>query len=40
MRGDRRHPVLAHLPCFHVRGPGERLFEEAHDWARDLTDAE
>ncbi|WP_215453312.1 helix-turn-helix transcriptional regulator [Streptomyces sp. ATCC 21386] len=34
------HPVLAHLPRFHVRGPGERLFEEAYDWARDLTDAE
>ncbi|MFE2463693.1 telomere-associated protein Tap [Streptomyces sp. NPDC059402] len=34
------HPVLAHLPRFHVRGAGERLFEEAYDWARDLTDAE
>ncbi|SDP61907.1 telomere-binding protein Tap [Streptomyces sp. cf386] len=34
------HPVLAHLPRFHVRGPGERLFEEAYDWARDMTDAE
>ncbi|GCB53519.1 helix-turn-helix transcriptional regulator [Streptomyces sp. NL15-2K] len=34
------HPVLAHLPRFHVRGPGERLFEEAYDWARDLTDDE
>ncbi|MEV6940017.1 helix-turn-helix domain-containing protein, partial [Streptomyces sp. NPDC051132] len=34
------HPVLAHLPRFHVRGPGEKLFEEAYDWARDLTDAE
>ncbi|MGW4903846.1 telomere-associated protein Tap [Streptomyces albidoflavus] len=34
------HPVLAHLPRFHVRGPEERLFEEAYDWARDLTDAE
>ncbi|MFK4119952.1 telomere-associated protein Tap [Streptomyces longwoodensis] len=34
------HPVLAHLPRFHERGPGERLFEEAYDWARDLTDAE
>ncbi|MFF9378164.1 telomere-associated protein Tap [Streptomyces griseoluteus] len=34
------HPVLAGLPRFHVRGPGERLFEEAYDWARDLTDAE
>ncbi len=34
------HPVLAHLPRFHVRGTGERLLEEAYDWARDLTDAE
>ncbi|MGW2641927.1 telomere-associated protein Tap [Streptomyces sp. NPDC001348] len=34
------HPVLAHLPRFHLRGPDERLFEEAYDWARDLTDAE
>uniref|UniRef100_UPI000765EE1D telomere-associated protein Tap n=1 Tax=Streptomyces europaeiscabiei TaxID=146819 RepID=UPI000765EE1D len=34
------HPVLAHLPRFHVRGPGERLFEEAYDWARDLSDDE
>ncbi|WP_282698266.1 helix-turn-helix transcriptional regulator [Streptomyces sp. CC208A] len=34
------HPVLADLPRFHVRGPGEKLFEEAYDWARDLTDAE
>lgn len=34
------HPVLAHLPRFHVRGPDERLFEEAYDWARDLTDEE
>ncbi|MEU3160803.1 helix-turn-helix transcriptional regulator [Streptomyces griseoincarnatus] len=34
------HPVLAQLPRFHVRGPGERLFEEAYDWARDMTDAE
>ncbi|MFF5029756.1 telomere-associated protein Tap [Streptomyces collinus] len=34
------HPVLAHLPRFHVRGPGEKLFEEAYDWARDLTDEE
>ncbi|WP_086691236.1 telomere-associated protein Tap [Streptomyces recifensis] len=34
------HPVLAGLPRFHVRGPGERLFEEAYDWARDLTDTE
>ncbi|MFE8950406.1 telomere-associated protein Tap [Streptomyces sp. NPDC007856] len=34
------HPVLADLPRFHVRGPDEKLFEEAYDWARDLTDAE
>ncbi|MEU6097699.1 helix-turn-helix transcriptional regulator [Streptomyces sp. NPDC047079] len=34
------HPVLAHLPRFHVRGPDEKLLEEAYDWARDLSDAE
>ncbi|MEU9776015.1 helix-turn-helix transcriptional regulator [Streptomyces sp. NPDC047968] len=34
------HPVLTGLPRFHVRGPGEKLFEEAYDWARPLTDAE
>ncbi|MEU9101679.1 helix-turn-helix transcriptional regulator [Streptomyces sp. NPDC048361] len=34
------HPLLADLPRFHVRGPGEKLFEEAYDWARSLTDAE
>ncbi|MFF9410796.1 telomere-associated protein Tap [Streptomyces anandii] len=34
------HPVLADLPRFHVRGPDEKLFEEAYDWARDLTDEE
>ncbi|MFE6225311.1 telomere-associated protein Tap [Streptomyces sp. NPDC057854] len=34
------HPVLANLPRFHVRGPDERLFEEAYDWARELTDEE
>jgi DNA-binding transcriptional regulator YiaG len=34
------HPVLADLPRFRVRGPEEKLFEEAYDWARDLTDAE
>ncbi|MFI8520038.1 telomere-associated protein Tap [Streptomyces sp. NPDC085481] len=34
------HPVLACLPRFHVRGPQERIFEEAYDWARELTDAE
>ncbi|WFB88380.1 MULTISPECIES: helix-turn-helix transcriptional regulator [Streptomyces] len=34
------HPVLKDLPRFHVRGPGEKLFEEAYDWARPMTDAE
>ncbi|MFE6946527.1 telomere-associated protein Tap [Streptomyces chartreusis] len=34
------HPVLKDLPRFHVRGPGERLLEEAYDWARPMTDAE
>ncbi|MFI8944304.1 telomere-associated protein Tap [Streptomyces syringium] len=34
------HPILADLPRFHVRGPAEKLFEEAYDWARPLTDAE
>ncbi|MFJ1862912.1 hypothetical protein ACIOHA_37080 [Streptomyces anulatus] len=34
------HPVLAHLPRFHIRGPEERPLDEAYDWARDLTDAE
>ncbi|MFD3997166.1 telomere-associated protein Tap [Streptomyces sp. NPDC058583] len=34
------HPVLAHLPRFHQRGPTERIFEEAYDWARPLTDDE
>ncbi|MGC9501808.1 telomere-associated protein Tap [Streptomyces sp. WG7] len=34
------HPVLKDLPRFHVRGPGEKLFEEAFDWARPMTDAE
>ncbi|MFJ3658831.1 telomere-associated protein Tap, partial [Streptomyces nigra] len=34
------HPVLADLPRFHVRDSDEKLFEEAYDWARDLTDAE
>ncbi|MFF9795768.1 transcriptional regulator, partial [Streptomyces bacillaris] len=28
------------LPRFHVRGPAEKLFEEAYDWARPMTDAE
>ncbi|MER0443173.1 helix-turn-helix transcriptional regulator [Streptomyces sp. Edi4] len=34
------HPLLKDLPRFHVRSPGEKLFEEAYDWARPLTDAE
>ncbi|MFI1815193.1 telomere-associated protein Tap [Streptomyces sp. NPDC020422] len=34
------HPVLAHLPRFHIRTPAEKLFEEAYDWARPLTDDE
>jgi transcriptional regulator with XRE-family HTH domain len=34
------HPVLKDLPRFHVRGPEEKLFEEAYDWARPMTDAE
>ncbi|MGI5451516.1 telomere-associated protein Tap [Streptomyces sp. CA-243310] len=34
------HPLLADLPRFHVRSPGEKLFEEAYDWARPLTDDE
>ncbi|MFE9016376.1 MULTISPECIES: telomere-associated protein Tap [Streptomyces] len=34
------HPLLKELPRFHVRGPGEKLFEEAYDWARPMTDAE
>ncbi|MFD5121204.1 telomere-associated protein Tap [Streptomyces sp. NPDC058385] len=34
------HPVLGDLPRFYVRGPGEKLFEEAYDWARPLTDDE
>ncbi|KUL24587.1 telomere-associated protein Tap [Streptomyces regalis] len=34
------HPLLKDLPRFLVRGPGEKLFEEAYDWARPLTDAE
>ncbi|CAL9439146.1 telomere-associated protein Tap [Streptomyces sp. enrichment culture] len=36
------HPVLnaLNLPRFHVRGPGEKLFEESFDWARPMTDAE
>ncbi|MFJ9380325.1 telomere-associated protein Tap [Streptomyces sp. NPDC101455] len=34
------HPLLADLPRFHTRTPAEKLFEEAYDWARPLTDAE
>ncbi|PWI06708.1 transcriptional regulator [Streptomyces sp. NWU339] len=34
------HPLLANLPRFPVRGPAEKLFEEAYDWARPMTDAE
>ncbi|MCY0930909.1 helix-turn-helix transcriptional regulator [Streptomyces sp. H27-H1] len=34
------HPLLADVPRFHVRGPGEKLFEEAYDWARPMTDDE
>ncbi|GGP55697.1 telomere-associated protein Tap [Streptomyces calvus] len=34
------HPLLNYLPRFHVRGPAEKLFEEAYDWARPLTDDE
>ncbi|MUT90487.1 telomere-associated protein Tap [Streptomyces sp. Z38] len=34
------HPLLNDLPRFHVRGPAEKLFEEAYDWARPLTDDE
>ncbi|MEU5756838.1 helix-turn-helix transcriptional regulator [Streptomyces sp. NPDC047829] len=34
------HPVLKDLPRFHVRGPTEKLFEEAYDWARPMTDDE
>ena len=34
------HPILRDLPRFHVRGPDEKLFEEAYDWARELTDDE
>ncbi|MEU3465640.1 helix-turn-helix domain-containing protein [Streptomyces sp. NPDC006733] len=34
------HPLLKDLPRFHVRTPAEKLFEEALDWARPMTDAE
>ncbi|GGM18919.1 transcriptional regulator [Streptomyces fumigatiscleroticus] len=34
------HPLLKDLPRFHVRGSAEKLFEEAYDWARPMTDAE
>ncbi|QEV21790.1 telomere-associated protein Tap [Streptomyces alboniger] len=34
------HPLLKDLPRFHIRGPAEKLFEEAYDWARPMTDDE
>ncbi|MER7692626.1 helix-turn-helix transcriptional regulator [Streptomyces sp. NPDC097610] len=34
------HPLLKDLPRFTVRGPDQKLFEEAYDWARPMTDAE
>ncbi|MFE3687612.1 telomere-associated protein Tap [Streptomyces sp. NPDC059095] len=34
------HPLLKDLPRFTVRGPADKLFEEAYDWARPMTDAE
>lgn len=34
------HPLLKDLPRFHVRGPAQKLFEEAYDWARPMTDTE
>ncbi|WP_376121656.1 telomere-associated protein Tap [Streptomyces yangpuensis] len=34
------HPLLKDLGRFHVRGPAEKLFEEAYDWARPMTDDE
>ncbi|WP_432190352.1 telomere-associated protein Tap [Streptomyces sp. Tue6028] len=34
------NPLLKDLPRFHIRGPEEKLFEEAYDWARPMTDAE
>jgi hypothetical protein len=34
------HPLLKGLPRFNVRGPAEKLFEEAYDWARPMTDTE
>ncbi|MER5555936.1 helix-turn-helix transcriptional regulator [Streptomyces sp. NPDC002793] len=34
------HPLLKDLPRFHVRRPAEKLFEEAYDWARPMTDDE
>ncbi|MFJ8664078.1 telomere-associated protein Tap [Streptomyces sp. NPDC093795] len=34
------HPVLKDLPRFHIRGPAEKVFEEAYDWARPMTDDE
>lgn len=40
MRGPDGHPLLKDLPRFQVRSPAEKLFEEAYDWARPLTDDE
>ncbi|MFE5398629.1 telomere-associated protein Tap [Streptomyces sp. NPDC056568] len=34
------HPLLKDLPRFHMRGPREKLFEEAYNWARPMTDGE
>ncbi|MGC5342088.1 telomere-associated protein Tap [Streptomyces sp. DT171] len=34
------HPLLADLPRFTVRGPDQKLFEEAYDWARPMADDE
>ncbi|MFI6645417.1 hypothetical protein [Streptomyces sp. NPDC050504] len=36
------HPFLnaLDLPRFHVRGPGERLFEKSFNWARPMADEE
>ncbi|MFI5867233.1 telomere-associated protein Tap [Streptomyces sp. NPDC051546] len=34
------HPVLKDQPRFTKRGPAEKIFEEAYDWARPLTDEE
>ncbi|MCZ4125145.1 telomere-associated protein Tap [Streptomyces sp. H39-S7] len=34
------HPLLKDVPRFHLRGPAEKIFEEAFDWARPMTDVE